>query len=602
MNAQPDTQVSSIKTYAISPSETVAAGRQLELGTLAVILVIALMMRLLGITWGLPYVFYPDEAVIVNHAVAFGTGDLNPHYFIYPSLYMYVVSFIYGTSYMFGWLSGVFSSTDDFVRLFFNDATLFYLPGRLIAALSGVGTVALVYVYGRRVYDHRVGLIAAAFLTFNVMHVEFSHYIKTHVPAGLFVMAALLNAWLVYDAKNGNRWRYYLFGGMFSGLGASTIYHAGFVLISVVTAHVLHWLDFSRRSISDEPLLSAKLFGAIVICFFGFLFGTPFAILDWQTFIGEVSSTATVVYHGGAWERGTFFPFTSLARNLSAPVAFLALLSLGYALFRRRPADLILFSMPLFLGGFLMLFRVKEPHHMLIAFAPISILSASLLVDLISWLVRSPILQPVVLTLTTIFLLIVPAKTSFEASYRLTMPDNRVLAKDWVEKNIPLRSKILMDSGKYYLGIHGPPLRLSRWTLEQFIARGELLAGKNLAGRDGSRRIGYPGEAMYFREQLRTLGNQPGYNVIQILHDSLASRPGVLDLEEYIPMGVEYVITSSYARAYYSLDSETARLHPQMAAKYRKFYQALDERATLVKEFSPSAAIAGPNLRIYKLQ
>ena len=33
-----------------------------------------------------------------------------------------------------------------------------------------------------------------------------------------------------------------------------------------------------------------------------------------------------------------------------------------------------------------MLFTVKEPHHMLIAFAPIYILSASLLVDLISWL------------------------------------------------------------------------------------------------------------------------------------------------------------------------------------------------------------------------
>ena len=157
------------------------------------------MVRLVGINWGLPYVFYPDEALIVNHAAAFGTGDLNPHFFIYPSLYMYVLSFVYGMSYVFGWLTGVFSSTDDFVRLFFNDATLFYLPGRLIAALSGVATVALVYVYGRRAYDRRVGLIAALFLTFSVMHVEFSHYVKTHVPAGLLVMAALLNAWSVYN-------------------------------------------------------------------------------------------------------------------------------------------------------------------------------------------------------------------------------------------------------------------------------------------------------------------------------------------------------------------------------------------------------------------
>src|SRR5215467_1592216 len=141
-----------------------------------IILTMAATVRLLGINFGLPYVFYTDEALIVNHAAAFGTGDLNPHDFIYPSLYMYILFFVYGMSYVFGWLAGVFSSTDDFVRLFFNDATLFYLPGRLIAAFSGVATVALVYVYGRRAYDHRVGLIAALFLTFSVMHVEFSHY------------------------------------------------------------------------------------------------------------------------------------------------------------------------------------------------------------------------------------------------------------------------------------------------------------------------------------------------------------------------------------------------------------------------------------------
>ncbi len=69
-----------------------------------------------------------------------------------------------------------------------------------------------------------------------------------------------------------------------------------------------------------------------------------------------------------------------------------------------------------------------------------------------------------------------------------------------------------------------------------------------------------------------------------------------------IPLGVEYVITSSYARGNYSLNGETTTLHPEMAAKYRNFYEALDERAILLKQFSPSADTAGPTLRIYKLQ
>jgi hypothetical protein len=344
------------------------------------------------------------------------------------------------------------------------------------------------------------------------------------------------------------------------------------------------------------------LVGAIVVCAFGFLLGTPFAILDWHTIIGDLSSSASVVYHGGIWERGTFFPFTSLVKSVGAPVGFLALLSLGYALFRRRPADLVLLSMPLFLGGFLMLFSVKEPHHMLIAFAPILLLSASLLVDLVTWFVRSRLIQSVTLTLATLVLIALPAQNSFQRSYRMSMPDTRTLAKDWIEKNIAPNSKILMDSGKYYLGIYGPPLPLSRWTLEQLIARGDPTTRLVLASRDGTRRTGYSREATYFREQLRTLDDQPGYDVIQILHDSGSQRPNVRDLEEYLGLGVQYVITSSYVTGNYSLNSETARLHPEMAAKYRNFYEALDKRGTLIKEFGPSEKIAGPNLRIYKLQ
>ena len=406
----------------------------------------------------------------------------------------------------------------------------------------------------------------------------------------------------LFIVRETNRWRHYLLAGFFSGLAASTVYHAGSVLISLATAHTLHWWDFSRKNLSTERLLSAKLLSAVVVCLFGFLLGTPFAILDWRTFISDLSSTANAYYHPGMSAEGIFFPFFSLIRTMSAPVGCLALVSLFYALFRRRPADLILLSMPLFLGVFLMVFAGKEPHHMLVAFAPIYILSASLLVDLTAWFVRSRIIQSVTLSVATLLLIVEPAKTSLEASYRMTMPDTRILAKDWVEENIPPNSKILMDSGKYYLGIFGPPLRLSRWTVEQFIARGESLAGKTLAARDGSRRTGYPGETRYFRYQLQTLDNHPGYDVIQILHDAASSTPEVLDLEEYIPMGVQYVITSSYVRNSYSINGETAELHPEMAAKYRNFYQALEERETLIKEFRPSAEIAGPNLRIYKLQ
>src|SRR5215467_266005 len=158
---------------------------------LFIILTMAATVRLLGITSGLPYVFYTDEALIVNHAMAFGTGDLNPHDFIYPSLYMYVLFIIYGMVYLSGRLLALFGSTDDFIRFFFTDATMFYLTGRLIAACSGVASVWMVYRLGRRAYGSQVGLIAAVILCFSVLHVSQSHYIKTHVPAGLLVITTI---------------------------------------------------------------------------------------------------------------------------------------------------------------------------------------------------------------------------------------------------------------------------------------------------------------------------------------------------------------------------------------------------------------------------
>jgi Dolichyl-phosphate-mannose-protein mannosyltransferase len=548
---------------------------------LSVILILAMSVRLLGINFGLPYVFYPDEALIVNHAMAFGTGDLNPHYFVYPSLYMYLLFVVYGITYVAGRLLGFFGSPNDFIHLFFTDATIFYLPGRLIAAFSGVATVWMVYKLGRRAYSLQVGLISAAMLSFSVQHVYFSHFIKTHVPAGLLVVVVLYLAWSIYDGQNS--WRRYILAGAAAGLAASTIYHAGFVLVSIGVAHLLH---SKQRAAFGLPNL--KLAGAALSCFGGFVITTPYSVLDWPTFFSDLTSTAALVYYGEHWVRGVFFPFTSLLSAFGQPLGAVVLLGLGYALIRHRPPDLILASQPLFVGLFLMLFSVKERHHMLIAMPALSLLAASLVADAIKWLVRSNIrLQQAAAAVTTGLLVIMPAGHSFERSYRLSLPETRILSKTWVEENIPLGSKIVMDSGKYYLEAYGPPLPPSRWTLEQLVNRGKAANSGNIARREGARRVAYSGEAAYFKHKLDVLRDQPGYDIIRILHG--VGSPDVLSLKQYVDQGVQYAIVSSYAAA------------APGYSKRKDFYESLRERATLVKEFRPSEKIAGPTLLIYKL-
>lgn len=558
------------------------------------ILAWATSVRLLGIKFGLPYVLYPDEALIVNHAMAFGTGDLNPHYFVYPSLYMYLLFGVYGATYVAGWLFGAFSAPADFIRLFFTDTTIFYLPGRLIAALAGVLTVAIIYKLGRRAYRLEVGLVAAALLSVSVLHVSYSHFVKTHVPAGLLATMVLWFAWSVYQSGT---WRSYIWAGVAAGLAASTVYHAGLAIVCVIVAHLLRPAQNGKVRLFD-----ARIFGAAVASLTAFCLTTPFAILDNGTFLSDLASTGAVYYGGGIWENGAFYPFISLISSFGQPVGAVALLGLGYALLRHRPADLIFASQPLFLGVFLMLFRVKEATHMLVAFPAVALLAASFIVDVTRWLFRryAPA-QGVACATVAGLLVIAPAKHSFEASHRLSLPDTRILAKHWVEANIPRGSRVVMDSGKYYLEAYGPPLPLSRRTLRELAARGAASAAGKLAGREGTRRIGYSGESAYFEYALNALGERQGYDVVQVLHDPGSATSDVLTLKQYVNEGVQYAIVSSYARDAYLPDTAEAARHPEKAARYRTFYDCLEERALLLKEFKPSNQTVGPALKIYRI-
>lgn len=222
--------------------------------------------------------------------------------------------------------------------------------------------------------------------------------------------------------------------------------------------------DFSNKA-SDVRLFSIKPIAAVGGSLLGFLAGTPFALIDWSTFMRDLTSTATTYYSGQAMHRDALYPFTSLMIGMGSPLGFMAPLGLGYALLRRRPIDLILFSQPVFLAGFFMLFAIKERHHMLIAMSAVCLLGASLLVDVARWCIRVRVLQQAVVVLTTILLVFNSARASFEGSWEMTRPDTRTVAKQWIEENIQPGSRIVMDSGKYYLSAVGPPLRVSRWTV-----------------------------------------------------------------------------------------------------------------------------------------
>ena len=54
-------------------------------------LVVGTTLRLIGLGYGLPHVYNPDEVAIMNRAMGLAQNRLNPHNFLYPTLYFYAL-------------------------------------------------------------------------------------------------------------------------------------------------------------------------------------------------------------------------------------------------------------------------------------------------------------------------------------------------------------------------------------------------------------------------------------------------------------------------------------------------------------------------------
>src|SRR5690349_21222382 len=127
------------------------AGLALALGGAAV-------LRLWALGSGIPYMTGVDEPEVMDRAVRIiKTGDFNPHFFDYPSLYIYVQAAVGVVRFLAGAIWGQWSSLAQF------GASDVYLWGRAVTAVAGIATVWVLYLAGLR-WGARTAVLAAALL------------------------------------------------------------------------------------------------------------------------------------------------------------------------------------------------------------------------------------------------------------------------------------------------------------------------------------------------------------------------------------------------------------------------------------------------------
>ena len=387
---------------------------------LLAILAAALALRLYGINWDSGFGFHPDERSIYMRAgcmydvlteavghqsqscfrefpemesgipslqVFFDAerSPLNPHWFPLGSVLIYVLVFFRGVIELFTELGSVLDMR---------------YVGRPLSALFDVGTVFMVFLLGRKMYSERVGLLGAAFTAFAVIHIQSSHFYRPETFSVFFLMASF---WAMLRMVEKGRLRDSLLLGALVGLAMAPKVSVLPLVLPLGLAYLWRILDSCEgrwRAITLEkiqgPFVHAYAAGAVALAVFFVL--TPYALLDFNSFIGDLVAQTDMASQAG------LLPFTyqyvntpafiyqihqSSAWGLGIPLGIVAWLSIpftAFMVFRRQKSrrwDLLLLAwvVPNFL--FLESFEVKFLRY-LFPLMPFMVLMAA---RMLWWLV-----------------------------------------------------------------------------------------------------------------------------------------------------------------------------------------------------------------------
>jgi hypothetical protein len=260
---------------------------------LALILCVALGLRLWGIKEGLPYVYNIDEAGhFVPKAVTMFSEGLNPHYFVNPPALTYVLHFV-----LDAWFGGAHGVHGEYAH---HPGEVF-LVGRVTVALLGTAAVWMLYLLGARLFDRRIGLLAAAIEAVAFLPVSYGHLALNDAVTLLPLTLSLFGS---AGVMRYGRKRDYALAGIGLGLACASKYTAGIAIVPFVVAAAAHYLDSidatrvrpvggqptGRHVTSGQPGRSVVIgVGLAGVCaLVSFLIANPYALLDFKLFYSEL--------------------------------------------------------------------------------------------------------------------------------------------------------------------------------------------------------------------------------------------------------------------------------------------------------------------------
>ena len=423
-------------------TDTRADQRRARLG-LVLALLAAGLLRFWALPHGVPFSVQVDEPEVMVRAVRMmKTGDLNPHFYDYPTLYMYLQALVATVRFLFGAMQGEWSSLAQAPH------EAFYVWGRAVTAIMGTATVWVLFLVGMR-WGRQTALLAAVMFAVMPLHVRESHFVLTDVPVTFFVMLAVLLSMRAHERGSTPQ---FALAGMAVGLAAATKYNGA-------VAFVVPLL-----SVLGTPAVRPSRTVAALAAFGGmlgaFLLAAPYTLIDLPVFLNQfarLSAEYRTVNPGSdpVW----LIYLKHLRIALGWPGSVIVMGGLGYGVFRAAAGPsrlywIVAVLFPVIYFRFISNQNLVYGRYLLPLLPLLSLLGATAVVATVSGLRHTGLTRRgrnLVIVALTLLAVAPPAYTSIAFDADAARVWTTEQAYTWLLATVPKGSRITMESRQILL-------------------------------------------------------------------------------------------------------------------------------------------------------
>jgi hypothetical protein len=480
----------------------------------------------------------------------------------------------------------------DFAVKVVRDMDPLFILARATSAVFGTASVFMTYLIGKALRNERVGLIAALFLCLNIVNIELSHYARVDATLCLVVLVAFYFVTKIYIGGPLAILKYYMLAGLFSGIAFQTKLPAVILVIPFLVAHIFRSQRENKLFINIIFSKSLVFFSAFFIL--GLIIGNPAVLFAPGKFLASILGMGRVYTIPVNETRGEHIGFISYIiyfyKEFGILLSLLAVFSVVKGFISKQKDDILILS---FIIPFYLLMGASwymiSSSYMIPLMPFLYILCAKYLLQIIEKSNFSQKAMKGVLISAILLLIIQPLINVVIFEISLSGKNTRVVAKEWIERNIPFGSKILMDSGKS-INSFAPKIAMNRDSInrvltskEVALAKGELVDSTKMLNKSS---------LQYYEMLLKTVPNE-SYDIYSTMF-GLDVNP----IESYLDSQYQYFIISKQMKNNRTNTFFNNR-YPEIAA----FYLSLDtdKRVELIKAIGPTFTNKGDTFYIYKL-